>query len=524
VLLPLAMSERTTKAALDEAARELGIEQAQCYRLLRRLRADPTVTALLPRSGGRREGLRLLEPSVEALVAKAIDEFYLDRRCPTLADLMRDIRRRCAREGVSAPSRKAVTRRIEAVDRRKALRRRKGAVHAQRKLGRIVGRLSEDQPLGLVQIDHTLADVMVVSERDRHPLQRPWLTLAIDVATRVVTGLHLSLDPPSALSVALVLSHAVLPKESYLHDRNVELAWPVAGLPQGLHLDNAKEFRSQALKRGTAQHGIALRYRPPATPHWGGHIERLIGTMMGALRILPGSTGPSVAQRGDDPETTAAMTLDELETWLLHQIAGVYHHTVHRSLGKTPLMAWNEAIASLPLPHRHPRDADRFYLDFLPFKLRTIQRDGISLFNITYSDAVISTFLAKPREKFMVRYDPRDLSRVYLRDHDGTYWSIPYSDRRLPAVTLAEVKAASSRLHKDGEKNINYRHVFDSIDQQRVLVEQAISETKHRRRAQERTKRALRDGGRRDQAQQEEAVVEEEEVGPILPYPVEEWS
>jgi putative transposase len=146
----------------------------------------------------------------------------------------------------------------------------------------------------------------------------------------MVAGFYVSLDPPSALSVALTLSRSVLPKDAYLQARGVDLTWPVSGLPRILHLDNAKEFRSVALRRGVAQYGIDLQYRPPATPHWGGHIERLIGTMMGAVRLLPGATGRSVADRRQDPEASAAMTLDEFETWLLHQVAGVYHHSVHR--------------------------------------------------------------------------------------------------------------------------------------------------------------------------------------------------
>jgi hypothetical protein len=116
----------------------------------------------------------------------------------------------------------------------------------------------------------------------------------------------------------------------------VDLTWPVSGLPRILRLDNAKEFRSLAPAAGVAQYGIDLQYRPPATPHWGGHIERLIGTMMGAVRLLPGATGRSVADRRQDPEARAAMTLDEFETWLLHQVAGVYHHSVHRILGRRP--------------------------------------------------------------------------------------------------------------------------------------------------------------------------------------------
>jgi putative transposase len=79
----------------------------------------------------------------------------------------------------------------------------------------------------------------------------------------MVIGFYLSLDPLSALSVSMVLSHAVLPKEAYLQGRGVDLPWPVSGLPERLHLDNAKEFRSQALTRGAAQYGIELQYRPP---------------------------------------------------------------------------------------------------------------------------------------------------------------------------------------------------------------------------------------------------------------------
>ena len=268
-----------------------------------------------------------------------------------------------------------------------------------------------------------------------------------------------------------------------------------------------------------------MEYRPPAAPHWGGHVERLIGTVMGALRVLPGATGRSLADRGRNPEATATMTLDELETWLVHQIAGVYHHTPHRGLGTAPIAAWTEATARLA-PRRLPDDPERFFLDFLPCKWRTIQRGGVSLFNLTYSDGVLSTFLAKPCQKFVVRYDPRGMSRIYLRDDDGSYWPIPYSDRRLPPATLAEVRAAAKRLHAAGEKPITQQRIFASIDEQRAIVERAGREAGSMRRERDRTSRALRDGARRRPAAppHEAAWAEDADDGPILPYPVEEWS
>lgn len=112
----------------------------------------------------------------------------------------------------------------------------------------------------------------------RRPIGRPWLTLVLDVHTRTVAGFLISLDPPSATSVALALAHAVLPKEDWLAARDIVLPWPIAGLPRCAHVDNAREFRSHAFERGCRQHGIHIEHRPPATPRYGGHIERLMGT------------------------------------------------------------------------------------------------------------------------------------------------------------------------------------------------------------------------------------------------------
>lgn len=54
----------------------------------------------------------------------------------------------------------------------------------------------------------------------------------------------------------------------------------MAGKPRRLYLDNASEFKSEALRRGCEQHGIELSYRPLGRPHYGGIIERIVGTVM----------------------------------------------------------------------------------------------------------------------------------------------------------------------------------------------------------------------------------------------------
>jgi putative transposase len=128
---------------------------------------------LLPRPSGRVTNTRFLAADVEAVIGTAIEEFHLCRSRPTVADLVREVERRCLGAQLRPPSYKAVAARIRLHDQREVLRRRQGAAHERNRLGRVVGRLRADEPLSLVQTDHTLADVIVVSSTDRRPLAGP---------------------------------------------------------------------------------------------------------------------------------------------------------------------------------------------------------------------------------------------------------------------------------------------------------------------------------------------------------------
>ena len=55
-------------------------------------------------------------------------------------------------------------------------------------------------------------DVIVVEKESREPIGRPYLTLAIDLFTRSIIGMLLTLEAPSATSVGLCLAHAVTDK------------------------------------------------------------------------------------------------------------------------------------------------------------------------------------------------------------------------------------------------------------------------------------------------------------------------
>jgi putative transposase len=214
---------------------------------------------LLPAKAGRPGSLRLLTPRVETIIEEAIHSFYLTPQRPGVIALIRDIRRRCDEQKLKAPNFRSVQKRLAALDPKVTAKARLGA-RAARQQYEPLGRSPFDEllPLELVQIDHAQLDVIVVDEDEHRALGRPWLRLAIDGASRAVSGFYVSLETPSAVSVALALTHAVLPKDLWLADRQLDLSWPMAGIPDCLHLDNAPEFDSLALVRGAQEYGISL--------------------------------------------------------------------------------------------------------------------------------------------------------------------------------------------------------------------------------------------------------------------------
>lgn len=71
------------------------------------------------------------------------------------------------------------------------------------------------RPLERVELDHFLADVHLVDGKTDKRLNRPWLTLVVDVYSRAILGYHLTYLPPSAESVLAALRHAILPKDQH---------------------------------------------------------------------------------------------------------------------------------------------------------------------------------------------------------------------------------------------------------------------------------------------------------------------
>jgi putative transposase len=462
-----------------------GVSRSTIYRWLSRYRDVAAPSSLIPLPRGIAPGTKRLDDAREQLVNRVIDERYLTRSRANAEEICRIVHRRCVEGGLKPVSRNAVRARISRLDLKLVAQARHGRKSAQNRYAQRPGHFPVDRILQSVQIDHALADVIVVDERDRLSIGRPWLTLAVDVYSRCVLGFYVSLDSPAVTSIGLCLTQACLPKKPWLQARDLELEWPMCGLPSVLRADNGKDFRSDALRRGCREHGIELDFRPIATPHFGGHIERLIGSVMGRIHLLPGTTFSNPRERKDYPsEEKAAITLAEFEHWLAVEVSERYHRDQHRGLGATPLSVWEHGV-SAGVEQTLPADPRRFRLSFLPIEYRTLQRGGVQLNKIHYWSDVLPT-LVKRDEPLVVHYDPRDLSRIYVKAPDHSYVDVPYADIRQPPISLWELRAARRFLAQRGESHHNQARLFWAHDELARIAAEAVTETRRVRRQRER--------------------------------------
>lgn len=503
VLAPLADKPKCTLEEAKQAAKQLGLSWRQIYNLLKQYRDyDRQLLALIPRKSTGGKGKPRIKLITEKIIQDVVTEGFLSQQRTKISRIVEEIHRYCKVSGIKPPSERTVRRRIENLS-CKLVEESQSARYLSKQYCSVQGYFPEtDYPHEVWQIDHTPVDLIIVDDVFRKPIGRPYLTLAIDVHSRCIPGFCLTLEAPSAVSVGLCLTHSVFDKEEWLTKRNIKTQWSIWGKPRYIHVDNGHEFHGEALKRGCEAHGIKIMYRPPRQPHYGGIIERVIGTMMQLIHDLPGTTFSNIKEKGDYPsEKKAVLTLSELEYWLTIAITDYYHQKVHSSIKLPPIEQYRVAILGNEQkpgigypPKIHNRQA--FLIDFLPIEWRTLQRHGFMLDHIAYNSPVLSPFIAdrKKYQRFLIRRDPRDLSRIYvLEPNSNRYLEVPYRHLSRPTITLWEHKRAIAWLNEKGLHRMNETLIFQAIEKMRDIVKTASRKTKSARRQQAKTNKHLND-------------------------------
>lgn len=424
-----------------DVAEERG-ETAPSPRTLQRwinawLECAKALDALLPGIGGNRDDR--LSPIARDLLRDTVERFYLVDTRPSARVVHRHVR--SAFEEYNAPlpesdrlpipSLKAVYGQIDTIDGFTLLYSRHGArkaahAFAPKGSGPVVERHNQAW-----EIDHSKVDAIVIDEATNLPIGRPTVTVILDRYSRVIVGCRIGWEAPGANVVLDCLREAVLPKDDLLAQvPDMRGPWPCFGVPEVIHADQGREFKSRSFIEACLSIGTDVEYTPVLKPWYKGRVERFFRTLSRQVfHRVPGTTFANIFERNNEqiPDTVACVTLAELRDYAVRWIVDVYHRTPHRALGgRSPLDLWAESVRKHGITP--PPAPDVAAVKLARTVYRRPQRYGIEVEGLLYNSADVASIRARPNAPTVVkvRVDTQDLTRIWVLDPaTGQFIEVP---------------------------------------------------------------------------------------------------
>ncbi|PNV82396.1 MAG: integrase [Sulfurimonas sp.] len=487
---------KKSRDEVEEVAAKYKVTAMTVYRWIKTYEESEKISSLISSKHKRGKKGSRIEPLTNKIIEEVIEELYLTKQRIGFPKIFNTIKAECKKLNITIPHENTVRNRIKTIDPKFALKKRFSAKKANEKYGNFEGEYPEgDFPLEVYQIDHTPLDIILVDSHSRKPLGRPYLTLAIDVYSRMVAGFYLSLQAPGYFSVSQCLYNAFLPKDDFLKKYDIQGEWEIYGIPSKYAVDNGKDLIGHDMQRVCDEFGMTMVRRPVGRPQYGSHVERVFGTINKEIHNLPGTTFSNISEKAEyDSVKNATFTLDEITKWLTEFIVNVYHNRVHHGIGMTPRQKYSLGIfgddenpgTGLP-PIVEDRESIKIAL--LPAFYRTVQKDGITLDGITYYSDVLRTWINRDDEqgnklKFKVKRDPLSIQKLYFFDPElKEYFELSYRKLHAPDMTVWDLYAAKRYLKENSIKDTNEDDLFDAYELLTHIEKQAKEKTaKHKMR------------------------------------------
>ncbi|CAM4081780.1 DDE-type integrase/transposase/recombinase [Bordetella pseudohinzii] len=441
------------KQLIDLHASQIGDENPPCSSSVqnwwRKYRVTKSIDALIPRKGGRASGRAA---SSYEIFEQAVAEVFLTlEKQPKVAVFERVSRHfatvnaaRPSDQQLICPARSTVYRWLNGLRQDIVDGARLGADAARAKYRIALGGLRVDGVLERVEIDHTPLDLIVIDGETQLPLGRPWLTMAIDKASRFPMGFYLGLNTPNAHAVLQCLTRSILPKTKWLAQYpEIKGSWPAHGIPDLIAIDNGMDLHSSALEKACQEIGVQMLFCGARTPEHKGSIERFFRTMnQGLIHRLPGTTFSGVMQRGDYPsEDKAAITLELAHQLLTQWIVDIYAIRRVKCLGGSPLEKWSELSVKrvIELP-QNPEQLD--VIAGIP-ATRTLFHYGIELAGLHYNNIPLQEIRRRHGKSVPVdlKFYDQTVDHVHVFDPDAKHYL------RVPSVRAEYTKGLNREMH-----------------------------------------------------------------------------
>lgn len=263
---------------------------------------------------------------------------------------------------------------------------------------------------------------------DKGRKARPWLTVLICRATKMILGIHLSFEVPSYATLSRAIIHAMAPKDlSGMPE--VENDWPCHGVFDMLITDRGLEFLSESFQRAGRDLKFAIVNLPGRMPHLKATVERFFGGL--GIRVLTHMEGTTLSRTDQfyNPQVRAKYTLAELTAKLVKWIVDDYHYAEHATLGIAPIKRWKELVEEDVINGgvRPIGSFSRLVMLMGERVRRKISNVGIHFENNIYASFELETMRKRRKgleKEVEILADPTDRGHLWVLDTVEKRWII----------------------------------------------------------------------------------------------------
>lgn len=456
--------------------------------------SDYNALSLLPRHYTRKQDQERLDPKIQSIIMEVIEEHYLVLEKPSVQNIIPFIKfqidhynqKNCGEDKLNYPSSATIYRYVNKIDPYLKMLKREGKKKADHYFQSIKPGLKVEAPLDVVEIDHTVLDIQVLSE-DAGYVSRPTLTIALDRFSRMPVGFYLGFTSAGYESLMECMYMSMMPKERLLASFGIEGSWPCHGIFRNILIDNGMEFHSGSLREACLSLGISITHHPVKQPHFKGPVERFFGTVNnGFLKPLKGKTFSNIVEKGDyNPVEEAVIPFPDLYEAFLRWLVEVYGHDFHRGINDFPVNKWLEGVEKYPVDL--PVSADSLLILLSSVYERNLSRHGIQVNSIIYnSDELNHLFRQYGKvSRVKVKIDPANVGWAYVYDEfTGKYLKVSSDDHELEGMSLWKFKVIKKQINerrKKGEAEFSIHQNF--VDIQKQLADKSKKTKSHRRAA-----------------------------------------
>lgn len=316
------------------------------------------------------------------------------------------------------------------------------------------------QNIGTYQMDATIADIYLVSRADRtKQVGRPYIYLAVDTATTLITGVYVGFKG-GADAVLACLANAAMDKVEYCKSYGINIYsedWPSIGVPSEIVTDKGNDFISKDVDVFCQRFGVERMALDAFRPDKKGCVEKAFDLLQSQYKPLLRGKGVVECDSNErwsiDYKKQATLNLDEFIRIIIHCIIYINSGRILNNINylnervcTTASGLWakytNEGKTNLL-----DVNFNDVYISSLPKQEIILTKKGIKYNGLSYIPEQWKGLITS--KKYEVGIDEQNVSNVYLYNGNQVIkCNLSYRDRRLADLTKAELDIEKAEMRK----------------------------------------------------------------------------